>query len=143
MTDELLTVAEVAERLKLNPQTVYNWISAGSLPAARIGRGVRVRREDFDTLAGSTNFDSAEADLLTVAEVADLLKLNQQTVRNWIDGGRMPAIRIGRRVRIRRQDLDAILEAGSTGSAVMAAKPAPTASDFWSGEPVGEVMGRA
>jgi excisionase family DNA binding protein len=40
---------------------------------------------------------------LTVAEVAEMLKLNQQTVRNWIDQGSLPALRIGRRVRILRQ----------------------------------------
>lgn len=34
-------------------------------------------------------------ELLTVAEVAAILKLNQQTVRNWIDSGFLPAIRIG------------------------------------------------
>ena len=43
---------------------------------------------------------------LTVAEVAATLKLNQQTVRNWIDQGRLPAVRIGRRVRVRRADID-------------------------------------
>ena len=36
---------------------------------------------------------------LTVAEVAELLKLNPQTVRNWIDQGRLPASRAGRRGR--------------------------------------------
>jgi excisionase family DNA binding protein len=39
-------------------------------------------------------------EFLTVREVADLLKLKSQTVRNWIDGGKLPAIHIGRRVRI-------------------------------------------
>jgi excisionase family DNA binding protein len=48
--DEFLTVAEVAEMLKLNPQTVRNWIDQGSLPAVRIGRRVRIRREDFQAL---------------------------------------------------------------------------------------------
>jgi excisionase family DNA binding protein len=39
---------------------------------------------------------------LTVGEVAELLRLNQQTVRNWIDRGELPAVRVGeRRVRIR------------------------------------------
>jgi excisionase family DNA binding protein len=39
------------------------------------------------------------------------LKLNQQTVRNWIDQGSLPALRVGtRRVRVRRSDLDAYLE---------------------------------
>ena len=53
---------------------------------------------------------------LTVAEVAELLKLNQQTVRNWIDQGSMPAIRIGRRVRIKKSDLDRVLASGYQGA---------------------------
>jgi excisionase family DNA binding protein len=46
---EFLTVNEIAERLRLNPQTIRNWIDAGNLPAYRVGgRRVRVSREDFD-----------------------------------------------------------------------------------------------
>ena len=44
------------------------------------------------------------------------LKLNQQRIRNWIDSGYLPAIRIGRRVRVKRSDFDALLEASYTGS---------------------------
>jgi excisionase family DNA binding protein len=47
-------------------------------------------------------------EFLTVAEVAEMLKLNQQTVRNWIDQGSLPALRVGRRVRIRRSDLERV-----------------------------------
>jgi excisionase family DNA binding protein len=36
-------------------------------------------------------------ELFTVEEVAAILKLNQQTVRNFIDAGHVPAVRIGRR----------------------------------------------
>jgi excisionase family DNA binding protein len=75
---------------------------------------------------------------LTVAEVAELLKLNQQTVRNWIDQGSLPALRVGRRVRIRRSDLERLLEEGSTGgSRSSASDSGPSAEDFWGGEPVG------
>ena len=57
-------------------------------------------------------------EFLTVAEIAELLKLNQQTVRNWIDAGKLPAIRVGeRRVRIRRSDLVRFLERGHTAPA--------------------------
>ena len=51
-----------------------------------------------------------EETYLTVAEVAETLKLNQQTVRNWIDQGSLPALRVGRRVRIKRSDFERILE---------------------------------
>jgi excisionase family DNA binding protein len=51
---------------------------------------------------------------LTVAEVADLFKLNPQTVRNWIDAKELPAIRIGaRRVRVRESDLEKYIESHS------------------------------
>ena len=38
-----------------------------------------------------------------------MLKLNQQTVRNWIDQGSLPALRVGRRVRIKRSDFERVL----------------------------------
>ena len=75
---------------------------------------------------------------LTVAEVAGLLKLNQQTVRNWIDAGTLPAFRVGRRVRILRADLDQILAKGRQGNTSAATQESgPNAQDFWGGEPVG------
>ena len=65
------------------------------------------------------------------------MKLNQQTVRNWIDQGSLPAVKVGRRVRIKRSDLDRLVEQGyrSVGPGTPAA--GPNAHDFWSGEPVG------
>ena len=34
---------------------------------------------------------------------------------NWVDSGYLPAIRIGRRVRIKRSNFDALLEESYTG----------------------------
>ncbi len=49
MAAELLTVREVAERLKLNPQTVRRWIRTGLLPASRIGRRQwRIKAQDVE-----------------------------------------------------------------------------------------------
>jgi excisionase family DNA binding protein len=79
-----------------------------------------------------------EESYLTVAEVAQTLKLNQQTVRNWIDQGALPALRVGRRVRIKRSDFERILdESYSGGRASSTAAAGPSADDFWGGEPVG------
>jgi excisionase family DNA binding protein len=107
--------------------------------------------------------DSSDS-FLTVAEVAGILKLNQQTVRNWIDQGSLPALRVGRRVRIRRSDFERILAEGYTGGsgsgsgtsssgadesggsspsegsdapAAAGTSGGPTAEDFWGGEAVG------
>lgn len=37
-----LTVSEVAEMLRVSRMTVYRWVHAGELPAARFGRSFRV-----------------------------------------------------------------------------------------------------
>jgi excisionase family DNA binding protein len=79
-----------------------------------------------------------EDSFLTVADVAEMLKLNQQTVRNWIDQGSLPAVRVGRRVRIKRSDFERVLAEGYTGQSGAGGQNAgPTAEDFWGGEAVG------
>lgn len=50
--------------------------------------------------------------LLTVAEVADLLRVSNMTVYRLIKGGELPALRVGKNFRIREQDLDDYLAAG-------------------------------
>jgi excisionase family DNA binding protein len=56
-------------------------------------------------------------EFLTVKEVAELLKLNQQTIRNMIDRGELGHVRVGqRRVRVRKSQLDAFLAGGESGA---------------------------
>jgi excisionase family DNA binding protein len=83
------------------------------------------------------NPSEAEDSFLTVAEVAGMLKLNQQTVRNWIDQGSLPALRVGRRVRIKRSDFERVLADSYTAGGVSGTQDtAPSAEDFWGGGPV-------
>jgi len=52
-TSAYVTVGEVARQLRVSNMTVYRLISAGELPALRIGRSYRLRTEDVDAyLAG-------------------------------------------------------------------------------------------
>src|SRR5215468_4698224 len=85
----------------------------------------------------SVEHGDLEESFLTVAEVAATLKLNQQTVRNWIDQGSLPALRVGRRVRIKRSDFERILAESYSGTGSSTADAEPSADDFWGGEPVG------
>ncbi len=48
MPEEVMTVPEVAEYLRVNPQTVYRKAKSGELPAVRIGRAIRFRRSELE-----------------------------------------------------------------------------------------------
>jgi len=43
-----LTVAEVADMLRVSRMTVYRWVHAGDLPAIRFGRSFRVPQQAVD-----------------------------------------------------------------------------------------------
>ena len=62
----------------------------------------------------------AESELLTVAQVADELQVTAQTIRNWIEQGVVPALRIGRAYRIRRDDVDELLARANAESESLA-----------------------
>lgn len=50
---QFVTVAEVADQLRVSNMTVYRLVQAGTLPAARVGRSYRIRADDVDRyLAG-------------------------------------------------------------------------------------------
>ena len=49
---------------------------------------------------------------LTVRDVAQLLKVNAQTVRRWIWSGKLPYIKVGQTVRVPKSELDGMLIRG-------------------------------
>ena len=62
-------------------------------------------------------------------EIAEILKVNPMTVRNWISRKELPALRVGsRRVRVRRTDFDAFL-ARSHFTGLPVRRETPPASD--------------
>ncbi|MDP9405131.1 MAG: helix-turn-helix domain-containing protein [Actinomycetota bacterium] len=54
--------------------------------------------------------------LLTVAEVADHMRVSNMTVYRLIKAGTLPAIRVGKNYRIRARDLSAYLDASTTAA---------------------------
>lgn len=65
--------------------------------------------------------------LLTVPQVAQQFQVTAQTIRNWIDHGVLPAVRVGRAFRVRSEDVDALLERAGADSSSLA-----TRRDVWS-----------
>jgi excisionase family DNA binding protein len=59
--DEWLTLAEVAQYLRLSTRTVSRMIKAGRLPAKRVGRGIRIARSQLITMLTSLPHVSEEA----------------------------------------------------------------------------------
>ena len=57
--------------------------------------------------------------LLKTKEAAQLLNLSENTIRQWIWQRRLPVVRIGRAVRLRRQDLEEIIERNREGAIVL------------------------
>ncbi len=49
-------------------------------------------------------------EFLTVAEAAGRLRVNERTIRRWIDAGELPAVRRGRVIRIPAAALEPILQ---------------------------------
>lgn len=59
--DEWLTLAEVAQYLRLSKRTVSRMIKAGRLPAKRVGRAIRIARSQLMTMLTSLPQVSEEA----------------------------------------------------------------------------------
>lgn len=46
--NEILTIAEIAETLRVSNRTVRNWIDSGKLKAFKFGLQYRINKEDFE-----------------------------------------------------------------------------------------------
>ncbi len=55
--------------------------------------------------------------LLRAEEAAHLLNVGRSTVFQMLADGTLPAVRFGRSVRVRRADIDALIEARVSGAA--------------------------
>jgi excisionase family DNA binding protein len=66
--------------------------------------------------------------LLTVKEAGDILRLNIFSVYAMARDGRLPTLRLGRRIRFRPEELEAWLAAGGTGAQVRESSKRPERS---------------
>src|ERR1700749_1008026 len=74
MSEEVYTVEQFPERLKLHPKTVLRFIRDGRLRAAKVGKSYRILRSDLESLAGATpaRSDALDARVTTVVDLDGL-----------------------------------------------------------------------
>jgi excisionase family DNA binding protein len=53
-----LTVAEVAQRMRVSKMTVYRLVHGGELPAVRFGRSFRVQQTAVDELIAGARYEA-------------------------------------------------------------------------------------
>jgi excisionase family DNA binding protein len=57
-----------------------------------------------------TGSPSQRTSFLTVAEVADMLRVSRMTVYRWVHAGDLPAVRFGRSFRVPQQAVEVFME---------------------------------
>ncbi len=84
--DDLLTIPEAAEMLRVSAVTVSRWLKQGRLPAYRVGpRAVRIRRMDIDqvlaptmTMEGVTEQGAGSGSIRPVSVADDALSSREE-----------------------------------------------------------------
>jgi len=61
MEDRWLSVSEIATYLGITPDSVYRWIEGRSMPAHRVGRRWKFRKEEIDDWVKSGGADERNA----------------------------------------------------------------------------------
>jgi excisionase family DNA binding protein len=67
-------------------------------------------------MRGAPRHDDTVGPVLTVSEVADTLRVSSMTVYRLVKAGELPALRIGKNIRIRATDLEGYLSSGVVAS---------------------------
>lgn len=59
MTEQMLTVAEIAAKFKLSKMTIYRLVNSGAIPALRVGRSLRIEEADLENYMRKVRTDGA------------------------------------------------------------------------------------
>jgi excisionase family DNA binding protein len=70
-------------------------------------------------------------DLITVKEAAKELRVSPVTVRRYIKSGRLRCIRLGRTIRLRREDVEALAPTDEAAEFWRNVKPTSEDDPFW------------
>ena len=90
MSEEVYTVEQFAERLKLHPKTVLRFIRDGRLRAVKVGKSYRILRSEMEAMTGYTPpEDRARARVTSIVDIPDVSPELAQRLARLIPSARM------------------------------------------------------
>jgi len=112
----VMTRSEVASWLATSVPTLMARVQAGDIPASRIGGEWRFWRPLLKSRLFSqeapVQADRHEPDVITTAQLGEILQLGAESIRARIEDGSIPASKIGNQYRIYWPTIRARLESG-------------------------------
>jgi len=83
MSEELYTVEQTAERLKLHAKTVLRAIREGRLRATRVGKSYRILRTDLEAFAGLPTRAAAAGGDPWITSIVDIPNIWPEMAQKW------------------------------------------------------------
>ncbi|HXA38066.1 MAG TPA: helix-turn-helix domain-containing protein [Phenylobacterium sp.] len=125
MSEEVYTVEQFAERLKLHKKTVLRFIREGRLRAVKVGKSYRILRTDLEAMTGIVRGSGdAAARVTSIVDIPDVdPALAQHLARA------LPAVRMGQEAPAEPMSLDVAYDTARRHvKIVIVGSPADTAS---------------
>jgi excisionase family DNA binding protein len=91
MSEEIYTVEQFAERLKLHPKTVLRFIREGRLRAVKVGKSYRILRSELEAMTGVIHAKGPAASA-RVTSIVDLPDVGPELAERL--ARQVPAVRI-------------------------------------------------
>lgn len=102
MTEQVYTVEQFAERLKLHPKTVRRFIREGRVRAVKVGKSYRILRSELEAMTGVVlGAGRSGARVTSIVDLPDVEAAKAQHLARVL-----PALRMGREAQADPMSLD-------------------------------------
>jgi excisionase family DNA binding protein len=102
MSEEVYTVEQFAERLKVHPKTVLRFIRDGRLRAVKVGKSYRILRTEMESMTGMVRGANPSAARVTsIVDIPDVAPALAQHMARAL-----PAMRMGQETPVEPMSLD-------------------------------------
>jgi excisionase family DNA binding protein len=125
MSEEVYTVEQFAERLKLHRKTVLRFIREGRLRAVKVGKSYRILRSDLEAMTGAIRpAASSSARVTSIVDIPDVEPARAERLARVL-----PSLRMGREAHPDPMSLDVAYDTARRHlKIVIVGSPADTAT---------------